>query len=198
MTAAGTPPSGRFPAQVNIVGLGLHLREWGDADLPAMVELFDDPTVAAWTPLASPFDLSAAREYLDQTRIRRAEGRSIQLAITTDRVDPLGEILLFATGPDGRGPGGQYAELAYAIGPTHRRQGLTSRAVRLMTEYAYHTLAMQQVLLRIDPANTASNGVARAAGFLLTGTPPDTDGASGPLLTWRHVRGRGYPGMTGR
>ena len=155
-----------------------------------MVDLFDDAAVAAWTPLASPFDLPAARVYLDRARARRAAGRSIQPAITTDSTTPLGEILLFVTGPGGRAPGGRYAELAYAIGPAHRRQGLATRAVRPMTVYAYHTLAMQQVILRIEAANTASTAVARAAGFVLTDAPPEALGASGPLLTWRHLPAR--------
>jgi hypothetical protein len=70
---------------IRVTGLGLYLREWTDDDLPVMVELFDDPAVAQWTPLASPFDLTAARNYLDQARTRRAEGHSVH------RRRPLGE-----------------------------------------------------------------------------------------------------------
>ena len=189
MTNADRAPhldSGTLPAKTNISGFGLYLREWTDADLPVMVELFDDPQVGRWTPLSRPFDLAAARAYLDQARTRRAEGRSIQLTITTDEHTALGEVLLFVTGPDGRGPGGRVAELAYAVGAASRRQALATRAVRLMTGYAYQTLGMLQVILRIDPDNSASVGVARAAGFVLTDAAPITSGTSGPLLTWRH------------
>ncbi|MGP3991595.1 GNAT family N-acetyltransferase [Streptomyces sp. 3N207] len=94
------------------------MREWDDADAPVMVELFDEPQVDQWMPLHHPFDLAAARAYLDRTR--RAEGRSIQLAITSDGHTALGEILLLFAGPDGRRPGGPYAELAYAVGVRHR------------------------------------------------------------------------------
>ncbi|WP_129843701.1 GNAT family N-acetyltransferase [Streptomyces sp. RFCAC02] len=185
MTDPVPTAGGRLPGAVNITGLGLQLREWDDADAPVMVELFDEPQVGRWTPLRHPFDLAAARTYLDQARTRRAEGRSIQLAITSDGRTALGEILLFVAGPDGPSNGGPYAELAYAVGSRHRRQRLAARAVRLMTDYAYHALALQQVVLRIDPDNAASTAVARATGFHVTDAAPVTRGR-GPLLTWRH------------
>ncbi|MHA4820102.1 GNAT family N-acetyltransferase [Streptomyces aculeolatus] len=122
------------------------------------------------------------RTYLARARERRADGR-IQLAITTDGHQPLGEILLFPTQTPGE------AELAYAIGARHRRQRLTARAVQLITDYAYYTLHMQRILLRIAEANTASVALARAAGFHLTDAAPTTrEGARDELLTWQHRR----------
>lgn len=176
------PRPARFPPDIHLTGLGLALREWADDDVSTMVDLFDDPEVDRFTPLHAPFDLAAARTYLDQARRRRAADLRIQLAITTDGHQPLGEILLFraATGDND-------AELAYAIGAKYRRQRLAARAVCLITEYAYTTLAMDRVLLRIPAANTASAAVARATGFHLTDVPPVTrESARDHLLTWQH------------
>src|SRR5689334_9078296 len=106
----------RFPENIRITGHGLLLREWTDQDLLTMVELFDDPAVDQFTPLRSPFDLTAARAYLERAHDQRAADLRIQLAITTDGSRPLGEILAFRTADDARG-----LELAYAIGPRHRR-----------------------------------------------------------------------------
>ncbi|MGW3645799.1 GNAT family N-acetyltransferase [Streptomyces sp. NPDC000878] len=50
-----------IPAQLRLTGEGLVLREWTEADPPAMADLFDDPEIAHWTPLASPFDPAEAR-----------------------------------------------------------------------------------------------------------------------------------------
>jgi hypothetical protein len=50
MTALGSTENG-FPPAIRLSGLGLHLREWTDDDLPVMVELFDEPQVHRWTPL---------------------------------------------------------------------------------------------------------------------------------------------------
>jgi RimJ/RimL family protein N-acetyltransferase len=172
----------RFPDDIRLRGYGLVLREWTDQDVPLMVELFDDPAVDRFTPLHSPFDLGAARAYLERAREQRAADLRIQLAITTEDDRPRGEILLFRTGD-----GGHLAELAYAIGPRHRRQGLAARAVRLISEYAYTTLGMHRLYLRIPAENLASAAVAHATGFQRTGDPPVTrDGARYPLHTWQH------------
>ncbi|MFJ8672047.1 GNAT family N-acetyltransferase [Streptomyces sp. NPDC093589] len=49
-----TPPSD-FPAEpVRLEGQGLVLREWGESDLPDLAELYDDPEISRWTPVASP------------------------------------------------------------------------------------------------------------------------------------------------
>jgi RimJ/RimL family protein N-acetyltransferase len=180
MTAGSTPAS--LPAHIQLAGLGLILREWTADDLPVMVELFDDPQVDNWTPLRSPFNLTSAHVYLDKARQDRAAGSRLQLAITTDGNHPKGEVLLTRTGDHGSD-----AELAYAIGPLHRRQRLATRAVQLITSYAYDVLAMNQVLLRIAEHNHASAAVAQSAGFELTSTDPITrDGSLYPLHTWRH------------
>ena len=183
MTADDTPTG--LPSDVRLDGLGIVLREWTADDLPVMVELFDDPQVDHWTPLRSPFDLAAAHAYLDKAHHHRVEGRCLQLAITTDGYEPKGEILLARTGDHGLG-----AELAYAVGPRHRRQRLATRAVRLITTYAYGVLAMEQVILRIARHNQPSTAVARSAGFELTDSEPITrEGSLHLLHTWRHSSG---------
>ena len=87
------------------------LREWEDDDLVAMVGLFDDPDVAYWTPLASPFDLEAARVYLKRAQERRAAGKRVQLAVTVDGGEPMGEVLLMLSELDL-----DVAEIGYAWG----------------------------------------------------------------------------------
>ncbi|MFK4041592.1 GNAT family N-acetyltransferase [Nonomuraea wenchangensis] len=177
------------PAPIQLTGPALILREWEEADVPAMVELFDDPAIDRWTPLRAPFDETAARAYLDRARGHRAQGRGLQLAITTDGRRPLGEILLFPTGASGE------VELAYAVGAGHRGQGLAGRAVRLITDYAYDSLAATRVILCISAGNLASAGVARATGFHLTSAPPiSRAGARDPLHTWLHHRDRPVAG----
>lgn len=185
MTALDSTDNG-FPPAIRLSGLGLHLREWTDDDVPVMVELFDDPQVHRWTPLSSPFDLVAAQAYLSKAREARTAGQAIRLAITSDGQDAQGEILLFRTGEDGHD-----AELGYSIGARHRRQRLAARAVELMTDYAYDVLAMRRVILRIDPENAASVAVAHATGFRLTEDEPvirEADGRRVSLLTWCHHR----------
>lgn len=162
---------------VRVVGDGLVLRDWEPGDAPAMVELFDDPEVAYWTPLKSPFNLAVVTEYVENART--AESR-LQLAITTDGVAPLGEVMLnLKTG-----------SLGYAIGPAHRGQRLGARALKLLTTYAHETVGLPRVILEIEPGNAASSAVARAAGYRLTDLPPESvvdKGRELTLLTWEHL-----------
>jgi RimJ/RimL family protein N-acetyltransferase len=164
-------------------GHGIVLREWTDDDLDRMSELFDEPSIEQATPLETPFDRAAAARYLARARESRAEGRAIQLAITTDGGAALGEVLLFGIA-DGCG------ELGYAVGVAHRGQGLGARAVRLLVDHAAEQLGLHRFLLKIAPGNAASARVAAAAGFSLTDEPLEIREAKGravELATWERL-----------
>ncbi|MGC0335736.1 GNAT family N-acetyltransferase [Streptomyces sp. SLBN-8D4] len=155
---------------VRLEGYGVRLREWSHADLADLVALYDDPEMARWTPVASPFDLGAARAYLAGAREGQAEGRRVQLAVTTDGILPRGEVLLFRSGSD------------------ERDVELAGRAVRLAAEYAVREIRPRRVLLRIDAANAAGEAVARSCAFELTDEPPvrrESRGREAVLRTWR-------------
>lgn len=51
------------PAPLRLDGAGVILREWADGHLDDLVEVYADPEIARWTPVASPFDAEAARAY---------------------------------------------------------------------------------------------------------------------------------------
>ncbi|WP_405794916.1 GNAT family N-acetyltransferase [Streptomyces sp. NBC_01506] len=164
-------------------GEGLRLREWTEADVTALSALFDEPEMARWTPLRTPFDEAAAREYVTRAHERRAAGQALQFAITTDGQTPMGEVLLFMAAQDG-----SQVELAYGIGAPYRRRGLASRAVRVLLPHAFHDPAVRRAVLRIEPSNAPSAAVARATGFQLTEEPPvlrENDTRSVKLQTWQ-------------
>ncbi|NED86669.1 GNAT family N-acetyltransferase [Streptomyces sp. SID11233] len=168
-----------FPARIELAGEGLVLRDWTEADLAAMPDLFDHPDIAHWTPIVSPFDEKAARARLDRARQLREEGSTILLAITTDGGAPLGEVML-RRAPEG-------TELGYAVGPAHRGHGLAARAVRLMAGYAFEELGADQVILELEADNAASVGVATRAGFSLLDIPlieGEEKGRPYTLQTW--------------
>jgi RimJ/RimL family protein N-acetyltransferase len=162
---------------VRLAGEGLVLREWERGDLAAMVELFDDPEVAYWTPLVTPFDLEAAEGYLDRAHL---DNGRIHLAITTDGERPLGEVMLSQ----------ESAFVGYLVGAAHRGQGLAVRAVRLTTEYAHEVAGLPRVILEIEADNDASNAVAQRSGYRLTELALNvvTDkGREVKLRTWEHL-----------
>ena len=175
----------RLPFPLTLTGPGLHLREWRPEDVDHLVVLLDDPDIARWTPMPSPFDLDTAMAYLARARQARLSGQRIQLAITEDGGAPLGEVLLF-----GMDVGLREAELGYMVGAAHRRRGLASGALSLLSGSARSTLHLHRLLLRIDPHNTGSCAVAQRTGFRLTDEAPILqEGPHGPssLQTWESV-----------
>ncbi|GGZ00788.1 GNAT family N-acetyltransferase [Streptomyces poonensis] len=156
-----------FPAPIRLEGFGVLLREWRDDDAAALVPVYDDPEIHRWTPVAAPFDTVAARVYIAAARGKRASGRGVQLAITTDGTVPLGEVLMFRSTTDARD-----VELAYGVGPAHRGRGLASASVRLATGYVARHIGPRRVVLRIEAENAASEAVAAATGFALTDDAP--------------------------
>jgi RimJ/RimL family protein N-acetyltransferase len=181
--------TGRLPFPITLTGDGVTLREWQSDDLDDLVELLDEPDIARWTPMPSPFDVAAGIAYLKRAYQGRISGQRIQLAITSDGDRPLGEVLLF-----GVDAGRKEAELGYLVGARYRRRGLAARSLALLSGYARSTLGLSRLLLRIDPANTASCAVAQRCGYRLTGEPPILqEGPYGPssLDTWELVDARG-------
>lgn len=159
---------------------GLVLREWRDGDRPAMVRLFDDPEIDRWTPLAHPFDATAARVYLERARERRERG-TLQLAITQGDDRPLGEVLLFPTGVEG------VCELGYMLGAEHRGRSLARRAISALMQYAA-AWGYREARLTIAVGNTASEHVAHALDFEPTGEPDVREERKGRVLHLRSWR----------
>ncbi|MGW5770461.1 GNAT family N-acetyltransferase [Streptomyces longwoodensis] len=173
-----------FPERVRLTGEGLVLRDWTEADVPAMPALFDHPDIAYWTPIVSPFDEEAAWARLDRDRHLRANGTAMLLAVTVDGGAPLGEVML-RRAPEG-------TELGYAIGPAHRGQALAVRAVRVMAAYAFEELGADRVVLELEAENAASVAVATKAGFRLLDVPlirGEEKGRPFALQTWGLDRG---------
>ncbi|RII20440.1 Acetyltransferase (GNAT) family protein [Streptomyces sp. YIM 130001] len=182
-----------FPERIELAGEGLVLRDWTEADLAAMPDLFDHPDIAHWTPIVSPFDAAAARARLDRGRKMRAEGSTVLLAITADGGEPLGEVML-RRAPEG-------TEIGYVIGPAHRGQGLAARAVRVMAAYAFGQLGVEHVILELEAENAASAAVAAKAGFRLLDVPliaGEEKGRPYVLQTWGLWSDRSRSGVSGR
>lgn len=180
-----------LPYPLRLTGTGVILREWRWEDVDELVALLDEPGIARWTLMPSPFDMEAGLAYLRRAQQGRIGGSRIQLAITTDGGPPLGEVLLFNVHSEAH-----EAELGYLVGLPFRRRGLATAALSLLTGYAVDTLGLRRLLLRIDRGNTASTSVARRCGYRPAAEPPiQQDGPYGPatLDTWEFVENRSGP-----
>jgi RimJ/RimL family protein N-acetyltransferase len=120
--------------------------------------------------------LDSARAWIERELAARAAGDplwdyAIQLRATGElvgNIEAKADLTLVGIGPGD-------VNLAYVIFPAWRRRGLAARAVVLVCEALAHT-EFERAVIRTDPHNVASIGVALRAGFASTGlVGPESD-----------------------
>jgi len=138
------------------------LRPWRDADLAALVAACQDPEIARWTSVPSPYGETDARQYLLRRFDVLRDGTAAPFAIV-DAVDDRrlhGSISLMAISwPHRR------AEVGYWLARPARSRGHATRAVRLICSWGLEALGLERVELLAATGNGASQRVAERAGF---------------------------------
>ena len=138
------------------------LRPWRDSDRPALVAACQDPEIAHWTRVPSPYGDPDARLYLQQRHDALRAGSSAPYAIV-DVVDDrrlLGSISLMRFAWEhGR------AEAGYWLAREARGTGHAMRALRLISRWGFETLGLERIELLAATANAPSQRVAERAGF---------------------------------
>lgn len=133
----------------------LELRPWTMADVPALVDACSDPEIRRWIPvIPRPYTKEDARAFV------RGEVAGLgqhQFAITeSGRI--VGSIGMktndFRTG-----------HIGYWCAPEARGQSLTTRALRMLSRFAFDELKLERLELITDPDNHASQRVAEKVGF---------------------------------
>ncbi|MFH9267947.1 GNAT family N-acetyltransferase [Streptomyces sp. NPDC017546] len=181
---------------------GLRLRRWREEDLPALLEAYEDPAMRRWLATqVSGADGAAA--WLEAQRTGWETGTRFAFAVTeavteasTEAVTatgrgvrrggaPLGNIVLKR--PD---PHDDRAEVGYWTTAAARGRGVASRALTVLTDWAFTNFA-EQGLARLELLHQVGNGascrVAEKCGYtlerVLPALPPDY-----PLDGHVHVR----------
>lgn len=136
----------------------IRLRAWHPSDAPAIVECISgDGEMAEWLDrLPQPYTLADARFYIGM------EGEEKFAVAEAESGRVLGSIGLRWETPESA------AEVGYWIRRDARGRGLMTRAVVLVSRYAFASGA-ERVFLRADPENVASCRVAEKAGFTREG-----------------------------
>ena len=162
---AQPPGSGLHRSVTNVLhdhDAGLVLRPFAGADVPRLLEVFQDPDIVAWNP--GPPDVEQVTAWAEG-RNDWSGGTHVSWAVGDAAGDLLGSVSLHHLDLDQRD-----AEVGYWVSPWARRRGVAVRAVRLALSYAFGELDLHRVYLYHSVENTASCRVAARAGFRHEGT----------------------------
>ena len=141
------------------------LREWRDEDRHGLVEMANDEAIQQWTRVPSPYTERDAEQWFALTRTTRAAGHQVAFAmIAVDDDELLGSIDLRIHPADPA-----IGELGYMVGPRARRRRVATRAVELITAWAFDTLDLVRIEILVDPRNQPSLKVAESAGYTREG-----------------------------
>jgi RimJ/RimL family protein N-acetyltransferase len=134
----------------------LVLRSWTMDDVPAIVAACNDPEIQRYLPMVpQPYREEDARAFV------RGDVPNIgqhQFAIT-QKGAVVGSIGL------GVNDSSHSAAIGYWCAAEARGQGLTTRALRLLSRHALDELGVERLELITDPDNIASQRVAEKVGF---------------------------------
>ena len=141
----------------------LVVRPFRPSDVDAVLRASQDPETQRWIGvLPVPYTRENAREYVEVTAVQdRAEGLGLPSAVEAD-----GELV--GTAGASLRPGRLGPEIGYSIAPWARRRGYAAEAARALADWALG-LGAPRVHLYTDVGNTASQAVARRAGFTQEG-----------------------------
>ena len=143
----------------------LRLRGWLPIDAPFVMQACQDSVIQRWLPVPVPYLPEDAVDFVGCFSCREwRAGHGAPFAITeasTDRL--LGAISLKDVDRALR-----TAELGYWVAPAARGQGVASRSICLLSDWAFE-IGLERLILLIEPGNVASRAVAERAGALEAG-----------------------------
>lgn len=164
----------------------LYLRPLAAIDLPDLVREIGRWDVARFLiRVPHPYDPADARRWLAQCEAMERDRRQYHRVA----VPRGGGALLGAAGLmlDAHGPG--VAELGYWLAQPVWRRGYGTEMVQAMCDSGFRDLGLGAITAAVDPANDASNALARRLGFRLERVEPSHDrglrGPPAPAHIWR-------------
>ncbi|MDX6533656.1 MAG: hypothetical protein QOF68_1400 [Gaiellales bacterium] len=139
------------------------LRPWSLDDVAGAVRSLNDPGSRRFLPaIPIPYTEHDALHFVTDAVPALDRG---QLRLVG--AEPATGTLMGAIGLRVLEPG--IAQTGYWVSPTHRRRGVATRMLRLLSRWALAELPLQRVQLITDPENPVSMTVATRAGFVREG-----------------------------
>lgn len=114
-------------------------------------------------------EVEDSKEHIEETLSNRENGTSFSYGIQYDS-SLIGNISIRNLIDESLLP-----EIGYWIAEDYSGKGIASAATTAITQFAFHTLGLQKVIIRANPENIASNKVAENAGYTFVGQEPDDE-----------------------
>jgi RimJ/RimL family protein N-acetyltransferase len=151
------------PTLLTIEDSELLLRPFGLDDVDDVTEACQDPEIPRWTAMIpSPYTADHARSWISTHDHLRAAMDAFPFAM----VEPTTGRLLGSIGLQHVLPGGS-CEVGYWVAAWGRNRGLATRALRLVSDWAFTQVDIKTINLVTMIGNVASERVAQKAGYLL-------------------------------
>jgi RimJ/RimL family protein N-acetyltransferase len=137
------------------------LREPCEADVPAITAACQDPEIARWTRVPSPYTEEHARRWVARLPGERARGEHVSFAVTDAKEGTLlGMVgLISICWENAR------AEMGAWMAPGARHQGVARRALRLLSTWAFQSVGMKRLEGLLHPSNVASRRLVETCGY---------------------------------
>lgn len=160
----------------------LILRRLVMEDLNALFALYSDPEIRRYFPEGT-LTYEETKEELEW--FLNGHPRHPELGLWATIYKPtkqfIGRCGLLPWTIEGR----EEVEVAYLIDKTFWRQGLGAEAAQAIVQYGFNTLGLSRLICMIDPANQASQNVARKLGMTLE---KEMEDEKGPFLLYAKSR----------
>jgi RimJ/RimL family protein N-acetyltransferase len=149
--------------------IALRPPETGDID--PITAACQDPEIPRWTRVPTPYTRAHAVDFVERSLRTWDEGTDAPFVI----VDHASGALLGAIGVHRLGGEDDGPEVGYWLERTVRGRGVTTRALRLVSDWACRDLGVR-LLLQADVRNAASRRVAEKAQFRYVGEAKAPEG----------------------
>lgn len=157
-------------------------------DAPAVTAACQDPEMARFTALPSPYELHHATDWVTRASEAWRDGTATPMVVVDASTGELLGACSLLDVKDGR------AEIGYWVKREAQGRGVATRAVRVLTEWALGDLVVSRIELLADVRNIASQRVAEKAGYVREGeVPPPARCAGRCQVMARFVRSRIEP-----
>lgn len=138
------------------------LRPLREGDTAAIFEAcHDDPDILRWVMRPAPFTREAAEEWVRIRHDHHTRGEQLTFAIA----EPASDLLLGAIWLGRFDWEARRAEFGYWVTAGARRTGVATRAVALVSRWAFRELRLIRVQILAPQQHPASQRVAERAGF---------------------------------